>query len=976
MKKSNGAIPIFKWIWKNYLKTSLIPAVLIAILFFSVYFLTNSWSQNKMTSFLKTEVNDELLQTAEIGSNVIEQQLLGIEYITKTYTAQNRLALISENKLSEEDAARLSYTENGIYYTTNDTVKGGAAVFYSGAVPVNEAERKKVIRLLATQELMKDIQQSNPLVASLYFNTFDSLNVIYPYFDVVEQYAPHMDIPTFNFYYEADATHNPERVVKWTDVYLDPAGHGWMASCIAPVYNGDFLEGVAGIDLTVGTITKQVLNMEIPWGGYGILVGKDGTILALPEDGENDWGLSELTDHTYEEAIMQDTYKPDQFNLFKRDELNDFATNLQSDSSGFSSFTLNGDAKVASWNTISETGWKLILIVPEQNIYAQVEATGTQLFRIGLIMIAILIFVYSIIMTILFKQSRKMCLNISMPLSKINTIVGKIGSGEYYQEQEDFDVKEIQETANIVIKMGHQLGDANNELLSAQEKIRENEAYLQALVKSIDDVVLEVDENGVFKNIRTSDEDNLVIGFTKGETQTVFNLLNPEKAEEYLNCIKEVIATGNPATIEYQLTTPKGLRWFQGRIALILNNSRTVAVSSRDITEQKELSNSVIIARDEAEKASLAKTQFLSNMSHELRTPLNAVLGFAQVLELDPSEPLTKSQGECVNEIEKAGSHLLELINEVLDLAKIESGKISISIEPTSVSLIMEETLSLILPMAHKYNITINSNIVHCQKYVFADKVRIKQVLLNLLSNAIKYNKENGTIDFYCEQVGNNILFHVVDTGIGISEQELQLIFEPFHRSSTTKNSVEGTGIGLSMVKQLMELMKGKTHVESTVGIGSHFYVELPLSDTKIADEEDIPKKLNQLLKSNSGTSNKVILYVEDNPANLNLVERLLKQVEGTQLISSSTGELGIDLALAHKPDLILLDINLPGIDGYETLKRLQGYETTASIPVIAVSANAMEKSIQYALSIGFNDYITKPINVIELLDKIKNILT
>jgi PAS domain S-box-containing protein len=977
MKKKEGSktIILYKWIWQSYMKAALIPLVLVELVFVGIYFMTNNWSQREIINHLSEESSKELIQIAMQKADVIQQQVTSISNAAEMYSMQIGRALSSEASISTEDVKRLTYSPEGVYYTKEDSKSGGAAIFYSGNVPVGDAEQRKVGKVLTTQNLMKDIIKSQPLAASIYLNTFDSLNIIYPYFDVITQYAPLTDIPTYNFYYEADMKHNPERKVKWTDAYLDPAGHGWMASAISPVYNGDFLEGVVGIDVTVSTISKQILSMEIPWDGYSILLGKDGTILALPSKGEKDWGLTELTEHHYEEAILKDTFKPDAFNLYKRETLVSFATQVTDKSTGFSTIMLNNNPQAVSWSTVSDTGWKLLVIAPEKNIYAKVNETKEKLFKIGTFMIAGLIFFYCIFFYVLAKIARKMSLNVSSPLLEINGIVQRIGEGNYYQQEPDMYVKELKDTAVYLVNMGNQLGEANSKLLQTQSELKKRERDLQALVNSIDDLILHLDENGTLIDIWASKEKNMAKALAEGRGNTLETVFDKNTAQLAKDQIKKVIKTNEPDTLEYQLETVGGIRWFQARVALVDNETRTVVVTARDITERKEMEASMIAAKEEAEKASKAKSEFLSSMSHELRTPLNAILGFSQVLEMDPEAPLTESQDQCVKEILKAGSHLLELINEVLDLAKIESGKMTLSIEPVQVKPIMEETYSLIKPFADKNGIQVVYEDLSDEDYfVLADRTRIKQVLINLLSNAVKYNKKKGKVNFYYEKLQSSIRFNVIDTGCGILEMDLEEVFKPFQRLHMTNSQVEGTGIGLTVAKQLMELMSGNIHVESKIGVGSHFWIELPYTETSYSQEvlQAISTDRNEYSENNE--MNK-ILYVEDNPANLKLIERIITKLPNTKMFSAPSGELSIDLARAHKPDIILLDINLPGIDGYEVFRRLQRYVETRDIPVIAVSANAMEKDIEKGMAFGFKDYITKPINVAKVLEKISNVL-
>ncbi len=392
--------------------------------------------------------------------------------------------------------------------------------------------------------------------------------------------------------------------------------------------------------------------------------------------------------------------------------------------------------------------------------------------------------------------------------------------------------------------------------------------------------------------------------------------------------------------------------------------------------KQKETIQSILKAKEEAEKANKAKSEFLSNMSHELRTPLNAILGFSQILQLDSEAPLTASQNESVNEILKASNHLLELVNEVLDLAKIESGQLNISMNSVPVKSIMEETLSIVKPLANEHKIKIiTPNISKLNESIYADRTRLKQILINLLSNAIKYNKPNGEVVFYYEKINRKYNFHVIDTGIGLSESDLDLIFKPFYRLNNVNNVIEGSGIGLSVVKQLTELMNGTISVSSTKDIGSHFWIELPYITSNVKQESETLTSL-KVKKPFVESKTHKILYVEDNPANLRLVEHIINKISSNiKMLSTPSGELCIDLAIENKPDLILLDINLPGIDGYKVFEILKNYDETSNIPIIAISANAMPEDMEQARLLGFSDYITKPINIPTFVKKISNIL-
>ncbi len=370
-----------------------------------------------------------------------------------------------------------------------------------------------------------------------------------------------------------------------------------------------------------------------------------------------------------------------------------------------------------------------------------------------------------------------------------------------------------------------------------------------------------------------------------------------------------------------------------------------------------------------AEKANLAKSDFLSSMSHELRTPLSAILGFAQLMESGSPLP-TPSQKRSIDQILKAGWYLLELINEILDLAQIESGKLPVSMEPILLTEVMRECQAMIEPQAQKRDIRMTFPRFEIPYFVKADRTRVKQVLINLLSNAVKYNKVGGTVVVDCNASNpGRIRICVKDTGEGLTVDELTRLFQPFNRLGKEAGIEEGTGIGLMVSKRLVELMKGEIGVESTVGVGSVFWIELNLA----AEPQPVaaaakPTAVAQA-QVQANAQLRTLLYVEDNPANLILVEELIARRPDIRLLSARDGSRGLEIAHASRPDVILMDINLPGISGIQAMKILRADPATAHIPVVALSANAIPRDIEKGLSAGFFRYLTKPIKINEFMD-------
>jgi signal transduction histidine kinase/ActR/RegA family two-component response regulator len=388
-----------------------------------------------------------------------------------------------------------------------------------------------------------------------------------------------------------------------------------------------------------------------------------------------------------------------------------------------------------------------------------------------------------------------------------------------------------------------------------------------------------------------------------------------------------------------------------------------------DNSARKRAESDLIAAVAAAEKASRAKTDFLSSMSHELRTPLNAILGFTQLMESGYPSP-TASQKRNLEQILKAGWYLLELINEVLDLALIESGKVTLSREPVSLAEVMLECRAMIEPQAQKRGIGITFPRFEVPSFISADRTRVKQVLINLLFNAIKYNRPGGSVDVVCTlRPPSSIRISVRDTGAGLAAEQLAQLFQPFNRLGKESGAEEGTGIGLMVTKRLVDLMGGAIGADSTVGVGSVFWIELGLTgapqfvDRKAGRAALLPPQVPD------GTPLRTVLYVEDNPANLELVEQLVARRPDLRMLSAADGALGIEFARTCLPELILMDINLPGISGIEALKILRADPATAHIPILALSANAAARDIEKGLEAGFFNYLTKPIKVDQFMD-------
>lgn len=677
-------VPLRKWLWNSYVRAALVPLLLIELGFVGLYWGTSRVVYDRGAVAVTKLATDGLTDAAQREGQVIARRLEKIAALTGVFAEETARALTTPGDATPAEKARYALSPEGSFHTTRDN--GGAAVFYSGVVPVGEAERQKVWRTVRLDPLMKSIAATDPLIQQIYFNTHDSYNRIYPYFDVLGIYPPKMDIPSYNFYYEADATNNPDRKVVWTDSYVDPAGSGWMVSAIAPAYGPDRLEAVAGIDVTVSSIVDQVLNLDLQGDGYAILVSRDGTILALPPKGEQDFGLSELLTHSYEEAIKEDTFKPGEFNILRRADLSAIATALQSSDSGNQRIEL-GQPMIAAWSTVAGPDWKLVVLASEASILTEATSLREQLALVSKLMLGGLVLFYLLFFAFLWRRSTAMSERVARPLAEIEANMLRISEGGRMSDRPAYGVAELQTVGDHLVTMGSKLDAANR-----------------------------------------------------------------------------------------------------------------------------------------------AKANFLSAMSHELRTPLNAILGFSELLEMSKGERLDETNMKQVKAISRAGWHLLQLVEGVIDLSRIEQDEIRLAMGPLDPMPVLRDARDTVLPAIGDRKITVTiAKPAAPLPQVRADREVLGRILTHLLSNAVKYNRDGGSVS-----VGFDIsdpatlAFTVTDSGVGIEQELHGRVFTPFDRLGHENGTISGTGIGLAICKRLADLTGCTLSFTSESGKGTVFILRVP----------------------------------------------------------------------------------------------------------------------------------------------------
>lgn len=532
-------------------------------------------------------------------------------------------------------------------------------------------------------------------------------------------------------------------------------------------------------------------------------------------------------------------------------------------------------------------------------------------------------------------------------------------------------------TDQAVLALKEGLEDRDRKLLISEENLQNETRVLKAILNSIGEGVVVADPNGKFLVFNPAAEQILGNSQLDGppeEWSKRYGIYLPDTVTPFpSNELPLARALRGQVADEVEIFVrhegfPDGV-WISVTARPLIDErgySRGGVAVLRNISGRKRAAEALTRAKEDAEQANRAKSEFLSRMSHELRTPLNSILGFAQVLQMGGELPARSV--ECVQHILKGGRHLLRLIDEVLDIARIESGRLPLSVEPVLMSDAISQTLEMVRPIAESRGIKLSTaNSSNCGQHVMADRQRLQQVLLNLASNAIKYNRPNGSVRISCEAKNERVIrIKVEDTGHGISAEDQARLFAPFERLAAAQTDVEGTGLGLALSKNLIEAMGGTIGLTSEVGKGSTFWVELAVTEApmdRVRREEtlvvQIPEQNPQSLK---------VLYIEDNVANVQLIEHVFSYRPQVKLLTAMQGRLGLELAVENRPDLILLDLHLPDIRGDVVLHELQNDPRTRTIPAIMISADATPGQIRRLMDAGVTDYLTKPLDVEKLL--------
>lgn len=955
----NRTVRLRSWMWRAFVQSALIPLLLVETVLIAIYLLSNSAIRDAQVEYLRETARSDLRLGARQESRVIDQQLSAISALTRMYG--NEVGGALRDPKTAPLSANLALTPTGVHYSPKDD--GRPAVFYSAAHWKNNGhDLAKLAKLEHVDGLMRQIKAENPLVAAIYLNTWDSLNYIYPWFLTPEQYDHDMPIPEYNFYYLADAKHNPERKVVWTDVYVDPAGQGWMMSAIAPVYRGDFLEGVVGIDLTVGTILNEISNLEVPWKGYAVLVSADLNIMALPKVGESDFGLTELTDFTYNEAISRELYKPSDFNLGKRADTRTLAQAMKGSPAGIQALSLGGKAHLVAWATIEQTGWRLMTVVAEEDIFEQTNALAARFTQIGYLLIAGLAFFYLVFFTYMWLRSRSLSARLEKPIIGVSSMMDQIGNGLWNPAKAVSEISEFDAMAQHASVMGQRLGQSEDEQQRAQQRI---------------DLVLEGTTESIWEQDLRANTITL-----RGRLVKRFGLSGETVSEE------EFRAHGHPEDLpavleakqlaidgvqdfyysEYRFADAAGnYHWLLSRGRVLERDPVTgkallVGGTHHDIDALKNTEMELRAASIEAQAASVAKSRFISSMTHELRTPLNAIQGFAQLMRMQHPPGSGDNEPEYIDEILSASNHLNQVIGDILEWSSAQGEQPVLDLQPVGLREVMLASAELVRVEVERAGLSLNLDLPSDELYVVADQRRLRQVILNLISNAIKYNSPDGQVTLTYQNAGKDVRIIVEDTGMGIGAELQGQLFQPFQRLGRENTAILGTGIGLSLCREFAGLMGGRMGVSSHPGIGSSFWIELPLAPAASPSSPSHSPVPPSPVPSSAAHPLPRVFVVEDDPASQFLVKKALEGLASIEVIAD--GREALARIIDSPPNLLLLDINLPGINGEEVLRVLRSNSGTRSIKVIVLSGVVGHGQMQAMDCQGF---LAKPLDGVEL---------
>ena len=755
----------------HFVKFSLIPILIVEIALIILYFSINTYISTKNAALLLKEAQSHSKAILENEATIISNKLTEISRTALILQAshENIMSNFNQYNLSNFDA-KFDVASNGVFYKTN---QNGASLYYSSKTNITDVERRKATFTEAMDVSLKSVVDSNPIINAAYFNSWDNMNRLYPFIDkVYEQYGEHIKMEDYNFYYLADLKHNPEKKPVWTSAYLDPAGNGWMLSCIVPIYNKNFLEGVTGLDITINTFVKYILNTKLPYDANLFMVDKDGMIIAMPEKIESLLGLKELKEHLYTDSILKTISKPQEYNILTNQS--PFAShfkNLIENEESESTLKIEDNEYLTLQQNIDETNWKLMILIDKNNLFSSIEYLKNLSHKICYAAIIFLIFFYIIFFYLLLKKINIFSESITKPIIDLSNQTSQISENNTNIEVLNTNISEIHQLSSNFVSMLNELNERTKKLYDAK----------------------------------------------------IF-----------------------------------------------------------------------------AEEANKSKDNFLANMSHELKTPLNSINIISEIMVKNKSGNLNEKEVKNLEVINKCGKDLLNLINDILDLSKLDAKQSHVQYTKINIKEYMTSIYEMFYTQTKMKNLELIFKIDDNLDFIYSDQIKVKQIIKNLLSNSLKFTAK-GKIYFLVEDDKNSIKITIKDEGIGIPPNKIEDIFDRFKQlDGSITRKYGGTGLGLAICKELITLLNGKINVSSQLNIGSTFEVFIPKNLDFILDEaiqnpkNEIKKKDDETINSKSDTlpntkkqiiNKKSIYILNNNPIYFfNIITELNKKYNVKQI--------------------------------------------------------------------------------------------
>lgn len=846
-----------RWLWRAMITTSLVPLVLVELGLVGAYLLTHQLMHEHHIATLEGESSTLLAQAVEREARLVEADLAGWERQVALLAGETRRAL--EQPVDAQQIAaslrRHRREPSGIYHAPRDD--GGAASFYSASTPSHMQDYRKVAQLATLDPFLEQLVSSDPRIYQAYVNTFDSYNRLWPWTNTQATYASDIVIPSFNFYYLADERNNPERQPVWTDAYIDPAGGGWMVSAVAPIYRETFLEGVVGLDITLEGLIDRLRSVELPWSGYAVLVGRDGTLLAIPPAGEGDFGIDELADADYADAIREDSFKPQRFRLQRLSD-DPALDEVLAETHGVLQAQLSGGPRLLAWRELPAVGWTLLAVIDEASAFAASESLATLFRELGYLMIAGLVVFYLLLLGVTWWRSRSLTHTLVEPLQQLRDMAADIGAHRPVTKPH-FGLREFDSVGDALVGASRERQGALAALAAEEERLRLAMDASGGAVWEYDiaNDCLSMHAN-VFRMLGLESQSSISL-------RHFHALIHPDDLMHFESQRRCVIA-GRVAVgeVEMRLHHADGhWLWVLTRGSVLERNEAGEALRAigvvLDIHQQKRATAELERARDAAERTQRAQSRLFSRVSHELRTPLNAILGFADLLQSEGKARLSERERGYLIEVARAADRLDGLLGDVLQLASLESGELMLEYEPQAALRCLHRNAGQLMPRAARAGVRLEVADQVCSAWLLADRRRLDQVLQNLIENAIKYNRRGGWARLNAWSEGDGVCLEVVDNGLGISEERRGELFSPFSRLGMEHSDIRGTGLGLALSQELVRRMQGRIEVLSRLGEGSRFRIWLPRVDVQAhqaAVIRDLPaqarlaRPLNMLLVS------------------------------------------------------------------------------------------------------------------------------